>query len=174
MINIRESRESDMPMIYSSWVRAYAGLNRSEPKWAVYQHQIETIKKAADYCTVLIATAEGCTDDDICGWLCYHADVVQFVYVKKPFRGFGVAKALMKHAGLKQPFLSAYKPGPWLADRVKYAPQMQQMDALRRYVDGSGGIKNEGRMRRSSESDAYKREESPIHSVQNETRGSVR
>lgn len=155
-VNFRPYRDSDLRMVYSSWVRSYGGLNRDQEKWAIYEYQIELIKKAVSECEILVATPKACSDDDICGWLCYKGAVVQFMYVKKPFRNFGVGTALLKEAGIPEPYVSAYKPSTRLMDKISYAPQLQHMEMLRRYLDGSDWDQNEGRDIGSVESDVYR------------------
>ena len=132
MIQIRMANEDDLNFILSSWTRAYAGLNREQPKWAVYRLQSGIIKKVLLRGSVLVATPDG-DDAPIAGWLCHVGSVAQFMYVKKPFRRFGVGRRLIEKAGLREPVMAAYR-APWMKDRVIYAPQLQFADVLEEFM----------------------------------------
>ena len=133
MIDIRIAGEADTNFILSSWTRAYAGLNREQPKWAVLKLQTQIIKGAMEMGSVWVATPEG-DDDTIAGWICHVGPVAQFMYVKKPFRGFGVGKKLIEKAGLREPVMAAYM-APWMTDRVIYSPQLQHADVLKAFME---------------------------------------
>ena len=138
MIKIREMSKEDLPFIYSSWIRSYAGQNKDQPKWAVYRLQMEAIKSVIPLCRIYVATPETGDDDDICGWVCHFDRVYQFIYVKSPFRRFGVAKILMASTGWNgEAIVAAYKP-PWqMKNKIQYwyAPQLQHGENLRRFED---------------------------------------
>ena len=133
MIDIRPAGEADTNFILSSWTRAYAGLNREQPKWAVFKLQTQIIKGAMEMGSVWVATPEG-DDDTIAGWICHVGVVAQFMYVKKPFRGFGVGKKLIEKAGLREPVMTAYM-APWMTDRIIYSPQLQHADVLKAFME---------------------------------------
>jgi hypothetical protein len=139
MIRIREGRPEDMAFVYSSWVKSYAGRNKDVPRRLVYGAQVEIIREVVKGCHILVATPEG-ADDDICGWVCYRLPVYQFMYVKAPFRRFGVAITLMKATGWDRgPIMGAYKPSRDILKKIEfeYVPQLQRLDMLERFANES-------------------------------------
>jgi GNAT superfamily N-acetyltransferase len=45
-----------------------------------------------------IAAVNSADKDQVFGWACYEVPALHFIYVKKPFRRFGIAAALLHHA----------------------------------------------------------------------------
>lgn len=142
MIKVRPIQDEDINFIYSSWVKGYAGLYRSQPRWAVYTLQMSIIRELVSMCEVLVATPDG-DEDQIAGWLCYEWDVYHFCYVKSPFRRFGVARTLLEASGVKDSIKVTVEPPRWLNSliNVGYVPQLGRADMLREYgnVQGSDG-----------------------------------
>jgi GNAT superfamily N-acetyltransferase len=99
----------------------------------VFKLQTQIIKGAMEMGSVWVATPEG-DDDTIAGWICHVGPVAQFMYVKKPFRGFGVGKKLIEKAGLREPVMAAYM-APWMTDRIIYSPQLQHADVLKAFME---------------------------------------
>ena len=137
MIRIREGRPEDMAFVYSSWVKSYAGRNKDVPRGLVYGAQVDIIREVVRGCRILVATPEG-SDDDICGWVCSRLPVYLLMYVKAPFRRFGVGITLMKATGWESgPIMGAYKPSKEILKKIEfeYAPQMQRLDMLERFAN---------------------------------------
>ena len=132
MINIRPGIVADRSFILGSWMKTYAANNRDQPRWAL-RWQDKMVKDILEMADVLVACPEG-DNDTIVGWMCHVGPVVQFCYVKKPFRGFGVGKQLFTASGLQEPYLVAYKP-PGIKRETIYVPQFQYAGILREMMN---------------------------------------
>ena len=99
-IVIRNAGEHDWGLIYNSWGRSnfYSPFDRDKPAhvyWAKMQIRIDKLKQR-DEAEFVVA----CDDEDtnsILGWACYELpNVLHYVYVKKPFRGYGITHRLLR------------------------------------------------------------------------------
>lgn len=97
---LRASDPSDVPFIYSSWLKSYrdAPAVAGIPNGIYYAGQHALIERLLERSTVVVA----CSSDDpqqIMGYgvgeiLAPSTAVLHWLYVKHTFRGFGIAKAL--------------------------------------------------------------------------------
>lgn len=105
-IDIREAEESDHAFIFSTWLRCYkhesAFAKPIAPKVFFARHH-KVVERILAYKETRILVCSPKDDDHtILGYLVYTdakpKPVVQFCYVKMPFRKLGVAKALWNEA----------------------------------------------------------------------------
>lgn len=104
-VQIRSATEADVPFIFNSWLKSYRGANAvksvSNPVYFEFQHK--TIEKLLQRSQVYML----CSPDDssqVFGYVvCEKIEeipVLHYAYVKYAFRGMGLCKLLMQHAGL--------------------------------------------------------------------------
>jgi GNAT superfamily N-acetyltransferase len=111
---LREARESDLPFVFNSWLKAYrdAGAVRGVPNTAYYNGQHDVIDEILHTAGVTCIIACDPKDtDQIFGWavLVKEDKTVHMVYVKQPFRLFGIAKALLTIMGIIGPFVYSHR-----------------------------------------------------------------
>jgi GNAT superfamily N-acetyltransferase len=102
-IALRPALSGDYNFVLSSWLKSYfrnrqlfaQGAQLSEREYFVGHQRM--VKWLLDRAPVLVA----CNPDDesqIYGWACYEEDgdttVLHYVYVKAPYRGYGVGRTL--------------------------------------------------------------------------------
>lgn len=99
----RSPRPEDESFLYSSWLRSYrdsptmAGI----PNTVYYKEMHECIESVLKRATVLVAANE--TDpDQILGYIVYEPGTIYWTYIKHPFRGHGIGKALENAALVNQ------------------------------------------------------------------------
>jgi ribosomal protein S18 acetylase RimI-like enzyme len=68
----------------------------------------------------VIVAAMQSDDDLICGWCCHDAESLHFIYVKHPFRRLGIARELVRRAGLATEATKALRVTHWsnAAERI--------------------------------------------------------
>lgn len=98
-IVIRPAVESDVALIYSSWLRSYWNATACNMgiEYQVYQvGQRARIKRLIDHVEIVCSPA---VPDAIMGWRCadYSGDrsSLHYVYVRQPYRRQGIAKYLL-------------------------------------------------------------------------------
>ena len=137
-IVIRHWGDEDKPFIMSSWLRSfkssrYAGPIPNNMYWTVYAQAIEQILDR-DGVKVLIACNPE-KESQIFGYIVleqnHEAPVVHWLYIKQPFRGWGMARSLMgfchilKHTEFSYTYRAACaaaltaQDGPWSGGRHK-------------------------------------------------------
>jgi len=100
-IELRRARKSDIPFITSSWLKSnrYGYLPQSIPN-TVYYHQHHKILEEVIPRSVVLVACNHEDPDQILGWMCAEvvdtAMVIHYVYIKKTFRKFGLAKRLVE------------------------------------------------------------------------------
>jgi hypothetical protein len=104
----RPLREGDVNLIHKSWLMAYICVDEDHPHGqaplckmhnAEYRfYQSDLIKLLMQRSNILVC----CNPDDedqIFGWICVeNENVLHFVNVRKPFRGFKIATTLLEKA----------------------------------------------------------------------------
>ena len=99
-IQVRKAGRADIPFITSSWLRSFRDgyLVRSIPNTVYYYQHHKILEALLPRSVVLIACNEE-NPDQILGWICAEvvdtALVIHYMYVKQPFRKFGIAKRLV-------------------------------------------------------------------------------
>ena len=114
-IAIRRMEPQDQPFIFSSWLKSYkknSDFAKHIPDGPYYKNHhalIEHLLKKPS-CIVLVAHA-GDDLDRILGYLVFEdtdsGHLIHYVFVKEAFQGSGIAKALIKYAGI-DPHLMGY------------------------------------------------------------------
>lgn len=99
-IRLRLANDEDVPFIFNSWLKSYrtSNFSRSITNTVYFAEHHKLLERILKTNKVVIA----CRDDDpsqICGWACAgitdNIFTLHYIYVKHPFRGFGVGKALL-------------------------------------------------------------------------------
>jgi GNAT superfamily N-acetyltransferase len=106
LVLIRPSTEGDLHFVLNSWLMSYrrSPFARDMTKNIYFKRHhdfvVEALKRSAVYCAV-----NKDDQDQIYGWICIEPPVgmeetraLHYVYVKHPYRGFGIAKSLTNHA----------------------------------------------------------------------------
>ena len=103
-IELRLAGADDMNFVYSSWLSAIAtSEKRRTPKEIVYKNHREIMARSLNKSRVIVACMHECKDQ-ILGWLCHEDDVLHYLYVKQPFRKHGIARMLVDHLNLDEPY----------------------------------------------------------------------
>lgn len=103
---IRELTTEDYPIIFNSWLKSYSKdyvKHKGVPSQIYYQGQHLLIERLLFDGTTLVAVDS--EDPNIVLGYCVgtKADdtyIVHYVYVKKDFRGMGIASSILKYAGV--------------------------------------------------------------------------
>lgn len=97
---------SDVPLIYSSWLRSYADSPAALklPRSVYWEHQRDTIDRLLERASVIVARPAG-WPEGIAGWLCCELPgpgriVVHYAWTKARYRRMGVCNSLLKHMGV--------------------------------------------------------------------------
>lgn len=101
MIEIRAATQTDLPFIYSTWLRSYRHASHFAKKisneifFDMHHRVIDGFIDRGGL--VYVAHPKG-EPEVILGYICVEPNqpMIQYVYVKKPFRKMGIAKALYK------------------------------------------------------------------------------
>lgn len=101
--NVKVSKDKKLPFVYATWLKSFhhsspiAKRIRSQIFYSYHQETLTEILER-DATKIYLAVAH---DDDnvILGYLVTENDNIHFVYVKRDFRNFGVAKILAEAFG---------------------------------------------------------------------------
>lgn len=133
-IMLRAAKPSDVPFLTSTWLKSYrdAPAVRGVPNRVYYYYHHKVLEALLTRCTVMVACYDH-TPDQILGYVCAElfdsALVVHYVYTKQTFRGFGVARKLVKH------LIDAEKP-----PAVLYTHKTKDVFPIERKMKGEGWI----------------------------------
>lgn len=100
-ITFREANNSDIPFLTSSWLKSYrdAPAVRGVPNKVYYYFHHKVLEELISRGMVLVLHYEH-TPDQILGWVCYEtydsAMLLHYMYIKKSFRGFGLARKVLE------------------------------------------------------------------------------
>ena len=99
---IRQARDTDRNLILHSWIRE---LRTRGPSWIralpepVFSDVVpRLVRGLLDVCTVHVIAVDG-DDDTVMGWIAYERGApvcVHYAWVKAPFRGYGLGRALLE------------------------------------------------------------------------------
>jgi hypothetical protein len=97
---VRKAQRSDIPFITSSWLRSNReGFFVRSVGNTVYYHQHHKILEQLLPRSVVLVACNEDDPDQILSWICAEvvdtALVIHYIYTKKPFRKFGLAKRLV-------------------------------------------------------------------------------
>lgn len=135
-VRYEEANKGDLSFVYSSWLRSYRASREGQQithdqRYYAMQHCL--VEHLIGRGTVLVARP-GDWDEGIVGWVCgeptTEARIVHYVYVKKPYRKHGLARALTDRLSEQfgdrheytifthraEPFTSAVKRWGWHFD----------------------------------------------------------
>lgn len=106
---IRQSKESDIPFIYSSWLESYAST------WDIKKSTfMKEYKYVIDEILLEGCASVACKKDEpdvVFGYMVYSLDfpTVHYAYVKENFRKHGIAKSLFDGSGLYLPITITHR-----------------------------------------------------------------
>ena len=94
-IRLRMADASDAPMIYSNWLKSYAGQNKHIPKTVVDKIHRQVVGRLLSEAHTVVAVVDlPDLEDEICGWVCAQRSEKFFIthwgYVKREYRMFGI------------------------------------------------------------------------------------
>lgn len=107
-IRLRSAIDADIPFIFNSWLKSFRNQHtmREVSNEIYYTEQHKQIEKLLQNFPCLVACPDQ-SSEQIIGWMCAgyieSVFVVQYTYVKEPFRTLGVCRALLnqfKHPGV--------------------------------------------------------------------------
>lgn len=135
-LNVRKVKPGDLNFIFDSWMKSWR-----ESKWAgttpnhlYYNVQRELIEGLIHRGATLLVVSPAGQDDIILGWACGEekdgASVLHYLYVKDPFIGFDLDRALLDALpGTKPGFITHKLTGKeWKAWR--HTPEMARRKQL--------------------------------------------
>lgn len=98
--NYRAARESDIPFLFSTWIKhqRYQGFNQDIPWSTYYANEKRKVAQVLAKSSVTIIHNPD-DDDQIYGWVCYQLVkdllVIHYSYVKRPYQRLGLLKACL-------------------------------------------------------------------------------
>ena len=122
-IQLRLANEEDVPFIFSSWLKSYRNsyFAKNITNTVYYAEHHKLLEKVIKSNKVVVA----CNPDEttqIYGWICagYTDNIftLHYVYVKHPFRGFGVGKTLLNAFEHDPSFAAVYTHNTKAADKL--------------------------------------------------------
>jgi hypothetical protein len=118
-IQIRDLREEDLPLIYSTWLLGlYHGCEwfGRIKKDSFFRNYKAFLEKRLLSCQVKVASLTE-DPDVILGYVCYRENVLDWIFVKKAWRKMGIAKMLLPQGVTKVTHLTkvgrSIKPKEW-------------------------------------------------------------
>lgn len=102
-ISIRDCEQSDLPFVFSSWLRSYrlSSFARSIPNRDYYSNHHLVVDRLVQAPETKILVATDVEDPTVLlGFLVFEPGVIHFAYTKKPFRGLQVFRRLLEASGL--------------------------------------------------------------------------
>lgn len=105
-ILIRPSNSSDMPFIYSSWLKTYkfsSPFTKRIKSSIFFQKHHDLIEDAVNRGMEIFVACPKDGEETIIGYMAIERDknAINFVYIKDPFRGFGIARLLYEESQLE-------------------------------------------------------------------------
>lgn len=126
LFNVREAEAGDVSFIINSWLKSYwrTAAKYAIPKYVFFKahhgYVEECLKRSTIYCAV---SKEDKTQ--ILGWLCMEPSAgdrcktLHYMYVKFPYRHFGIAKELLQKAIEEEAFSYTHYADGRLAEFVR-------------------------------------------------------
>lgn len=115
LFKIRLANDDDIHLVINSWLHSY----RASPFGAgmssevYYREHRDVLQDILEHCQVMVA-CDNEIGDQIYGWIAYEESkeetIVHFVYVKRPFRKFGIASTLVEGIPTHKPWVLTTKP----------------------------------------------------------------
>lgn len=102
--NIREALDTDLPFIYSSWLKSlrygsetFRGV-RNHIFFPHYNHVIDYILSSPEIKILVACHREH--PETVFGYIVYEPKIIHYIYVKKDFCRFGIGRFLWGMAGM--------------------------------------------------------------------------
>jgi GNAT superfamily N-acetyltransferase len=112
LCNYRSYHEDDRNFILNSWLKSYKDsmVCKEIPSEIYYETQRELVSKVLDGAQVLVACSPE-SDKQIFGYIAYeHPGLIHYIYVKFPYRKFGIGTSLMEQSEVVAPYISTHLP----------------------------------------------------------------
>lgn len=99
-IRLRLANDEDIPFIFNSWLKSYRNsyFAKNISNTIFYSEHHKLLEKVINQSKIVVACKED-EPDQIYGWICAGKTegifTLHYIYVKHPFRSFGVGKALL-------------------------------------------------------------------------------
>ena len=112
--------EADTNFILNSWLKSYrsSGVTEHIPSTIYFTEHKKTVLRLMEDAKILVC----CNPEDeeqIFGWTCYEEPlIIHFIYVKYPYRKFGMAKSLYNTIG--SPTITSHLPRSYSELKKKY------------------------------------------------------
>ncbi len=122
-IRLRSANEEDIPFIFNSWLKSYRNsyFAKAVTNTVFYTEHHKLLEKIIENNQVVIACKND-EPDQIYGWICAGKTdgifTLHYVYVKHPFRGFGVGKQLLNVFDHDPAFAGIYTHHTKTAERL--------------------------------------------------------
>ena len=122
-IRLRSANEEDIPFIFSSWLKSYRNsyFAKSITNTVFFTEHHKVIERLIENNQVVIACKSD-EPDQIYGYACAGKTdgifTLHYIYVKHPFRGFGVGKTLLNVFEHDSSFAGVYTHHTKAADRL--------------------------------------------------------
>lgn len=98
-VKLRGPTGRDVPLILNSWLKSARDVgDRAVMSNDVYftGYRLECLEKVTDGQVTIACDPED--DDRIFGWLCWQPGTIHYVYVKRDYRRWGIARQMIKAA----------------------------------------------------------------------------
>ena len=96
-VRIRPADEGDNNLIYSSWLKSYAGLNKDIPRLVTFKIHAPVVQRILERSITLVACDKH-DGENVYAWLTAERKpkflILHFAYTKAAFRRWGLQKAL--------------------------------------------------------------------------------
>ena len=108
MFTIRIAKKEDISFVYSTWLKSYkhgSPLTKYTKRELFFEVHQRILDELLSKSKVIIA----CKDDDedlIFGYIVFEPHIMHYVYVKEPFRNYGIGKRLIQE--VKTPFQTSH------------------------------------------------------------------
>lgn len=113
-ITLRYLEEADKNFIISSWARSLRDKDTGDPTYNhpedgywYWRHIDGAIKNTFKICKYIVA-CDPEDPDHIFGYICYDGDIINYVYVKQPYRRMHIALRLIREVTESSPILTHF------------------------------------------------------------------
>lgn len=123
-VKFRDHRDADINLVLNSWLKTLhksigRAFHKNIPPGIYFPQMQEKIKAIIARSSLLIASNPN-DEDHVFGWICYERPaVVHYIYVKQPYRRFGLAQAIFNKAEIAKPVIITAIPTNKLWPHVK-------------------------------------------------------
>ena len=98
MFRIRSSTKNDVSFVYATWLKSYkydSPLTKFTKSELFYNQHQKILDRLLLKAKVNVACDQN-DEDLIFGYIVFEPHVIHYIYVKEPFRGYGIATKLLE------------------------------------------------------------------------------